>query len=265
MQEREAQESQVEVCSPQDEDPFRLWAATLSHALEETSAIDTSSSSDCQVGGRNGASSNGATTAASLEEKDERQRGDEEAEQESLVATWRRVSLGKERLRLEQAAMRQAVEDLGRLLEQAAMRPAVEDLGRLRTEVQARRMKAAGNGQRGQDAQDEIVFWLQAEKEPTRQAKEEVQGTVEADHRAEEPASKPGEETTQLIQLRSPQSTPQLPIPDNGKTAPSGRTLMMLVPNPQYSEASVSGAKLALVTCKRRIIRYGRHLWGGLT
>lgn len=249
MQEREAQESPVEVCSPQDEDPFRLWAATLSHALEETSAIDTSSSSDSQVGGINGASSNGATTAASLEEKDERQRGDEEAVQESLVAAWRRVSLGKERLRLEQDAMRQAV----------------EDLGRLRTAVHARRMKAAGNGQRGQDAQDETVFWLQAEKEPTRQAKEEVQGTVEADHRAEEPASKPGEETTQQIQLRSPQSAPQLPTPDSATSVASGKRLMMLVPHPQYSEASDSGAKHAFVTSKRRIIRYGRHFWGRLT
>jgi hypothetical protein len=246
MQEREAQESPAEVCRRPDEDPFRLWAATLSRALEGTSSPDNSDGSDFQVAASNGASSNGKTTAASLKE---RQPDDEEAEHESLAAARRRVRLEKERLRLEQDAMRQAV----------------EEVSRLRTEVQARRIKAAGDPQRGQGAHDETGFWPQAKNETPRQAKEEIQGTRAAADRAAVPVSEPAEETTQQIQLWSPQSTRQPATPDNAKAIPSGKRLKMLIPNLEHSEDSVSGAKLAFATCKRRIIRYSRKLWGRLS
>lgn len=247
MQQRREQEPPAEVRSLQGEDDFRLWAAGLSNALQEAAPIINSGSSNGQKRGRNGTPSKGATTDAAPALEDD-QLGDEDIEQEYLLAVWRRVSLQREQLRLEQDAMRQAVENL-----------------RLRTEVQARRIRAARNGQTSQEAEDERVFWYHAEEQPARPAREEVQGTIRADHLAEEPTSNPAEQTGQRNQLWPPRLTPHPGVLDSDATVVSDEGLMMLLPNPEFGEAPLGGARGAFATGKRRIIRYSRRLWRRLT
>ena len=242
MQERKEQELPVRACTQQDEHPFQLWAARLSDALGETIAAESPGSIECEVGRRNGGSSHGATTVASLERENDRQAYDKEGDQQWLVATRRRVRLENERLFLQQDVMRQTLEEL-----------------RLHAAAQARRMKARRVRHRG-EVLDETAFWLYAEQEATHQAKR----AIGVDPSDDEPAWKWAEKATQEIQPWSSQSTPQAPAPDDVKVLPSGRTIRMLVPNPYYPEASVGRVKLAFVRCKRRIIRYGRLLSGGL-
>jgi hypothetical protein len=243
MPEKAEQELLVKVRSLKEEANFRLWAASLSHALQETAPIDITASSNRQVGGRNGGSSGGATSAASLVLEDE-QRGGEDAKQEYLTVMRRLVNLQRERL----------------LLEQDAIRLAVEDLSHLQSGVQPGRMKAATAGQNSQNLQDETESWYHVEEPPSYPARGEVQGTARPYYLAAEAKPNAAEQTGQQIQLWSPELTPY--------TRPqlaASETLLMLLPNPDYPQPATSGVGRAFARSKRKIIRYSKSLWRRLT
>lgn len=237
MQERKEQEFPVRACSEQGDDPFRLWAESLSDALGETIAVEGPDNITGKVSHRNGGSSKVAKTAIALAAEDDRQPRDIEAEQDWLGATRRRVRLENERLLLKQEAMRQAL----------------EELGRLHSAVEARRTKANGGPHRS-EVPDETAIWLYAENESTHQTKAAVQTA----RRDDEPGSAP--KANQQIQLWSSQLTPRVPDSNNVQIRPPARTLRMLLPNPQHQEASVGRATLFLDKWKGRIIRYRRLL-----
>ena len=243
MQERAKQELLVKVRSLKEEANFRLWAASLSHALQETAQIDITAGSNCQVEGRNGGPSSGPKSAAPPV-LDNEQRSGEDAEQGYLTVVQRLVNLQRERLHLEQDAIRLAV----------------EDLSRLQSGVQPVRMKAATDGQNSQNLQDETGSWYHVEEQPSHPARGEVQGTARPYYLAKEANPNGAEQTGQRIQLRSPQATPY-----TRQHLAAGETFLMLLPNPDHPQVPASGVRHAFARSKRKIIRYSRRLWRRLT